>query len=428
MTSDVRNPLTASDLSTPDLPSLMHKADEAIYTEDDPRVLIIDDEAQLVEELAENLEIHGFGCLTTTDATSGMELFFAVPSISIVVVDIRMPGMSGLDMCNELNKRTPPERNFEILIITGHAERPEAIQAIKHGVFDFLTKPILGDILLQAVKRADQKIKLCALEREFKEKLEAQVVAKTAELQNKASELAAVNTKLALANQVKNEFLGMISHELRTPLNSIIGLANVFESKLSDPDHLKYVAGIKDAGWRLTHMVNSIIDMVAVETATLKLHLSKVLISDLIEHTIEIYLANSENAQVKIDASGIPEMTMVVDPLRIRQALGRLIDNAIKFSPAGGTVRITTNQIDGKTIISVRDDGPGMSEQDLERAFEPLRQVDGSTAKTHEGIGVGLVLAKMFAELHGGTIEIDSVSGQGTTASIILPNEIKPKK
>jgi signal transduction histidine kinase len=427
MTSDVRNPLIATNLRTPDLPSLMHKADELVSTEDDPRVLIIDDEALLVEELAESLDIHGFGCKTATDPTSGMELFFAVPSITIVIADIRMPGMSGLDMYKELKKKVPPERNFEIIIITGHADRPDAVQALKLGAIDFLSKPIMGDDLLQSVKRADQKIKLCVMEREFKDRLETQVVAKTAELQNKVSELAAVNTKLALANQIKNEFMGMISHELRTPLNAIIGLANVFENKLSDPDHLKYVAGITDAGWRLTHIVNSIIDIVAVETETLKLHLSKILISDLIEHTIEIYLANSEKAQVKIDASGIPEMTMVVDQLRITQALGRLIDNAIKFSPAGGTVRITTNQIDGKTIISVRDDGPGMSEQDLERAFEPLCQVDASTTKTHEGIGVGISLAKMFAELHGGTLEIDSVSGHGTTASIILPNVTKAK-
>ena len=396
-------------------------SDGLSFAREDALVLIVDDEHEVVEEIAEKLEMHGYRCLTAMDAEMGLEIFSSLPNISIIIADIRMPGMDGLELCRIIKKKTFGERDIALLIITGHAGLPEAVEALKVGALDFLTKPISPDFLLHAVKRAVHHVNACALEREFKERLKAEVAAKTAELQDKANELEVANTKLMLANQVKDEFLAMISHELRTPLNAIVGFASVIEHDLTNPDQREFIGKIKNAGWQLTEMINSMIDMVAVETKTLKLNLSEVSIADLIKQTIEVYRSQSEKNGVSIEANKVHAITATLDGLRISQAVGRLIDNAIKFSPEGGVIRVSAQQTGDTLAISVWDDGPGISEEDQKKALQPLRQVDGSTTRKCGGIGVGLSLARMFAVLHGGGLTIDSISGQGTAVTITLP-------
>lgn len=384
-------------------------------------ILIIDDEPFIVEEIFEKLTFHGFHCFGAASAAAGLKLLISNPDISIVLTDIRMPGMDGLEFCRAVQQEIPAERNLVLLVMTGHAGVGEVLEAFKAGALDFLTKPITPGHLLHVVERAAHHVESCALEREFKERLKAEVVSKTMALTNKAIELEATNAKLIVANQVKDEFLSMISHELRTPLNAIVGLSEFMEKVLIDSQQRNCLQEINHAGKKLMEMVNSMIDMVAVETKTLKLSLSDVRIDELIQQTIGLYHGKLEKTGITIDADEVIEIMAKVDPLRISQAVGRLISNAIKFSPAGGIIQVSNRQMGDTLTISVRDDGPGMSEQELKRALEPLRQVDGSITRNHEGIGIGLTLVKMYSELHGGSLNINSARGRGTLATIAIP-------
>ena len=384
-------------------------------------VLIIDDEALIVEEICEKLTFHGFHCYGTGSAEAGLALIISNPDISIVLTDIRMPGMNGLEFCRAVKLVIPDERDLVLLVMTGHAGISEALETFKVGALDFLTKPIIPAHLVHVLERAAYQVESRALDREFKERLQAEVALNTIELTNNAIELETTNAKLVVANQVKDEFLSMISHELRTPLNTIVGLSKILEPLLIDSKQRDYVKEINHAGEILTEIVNSMIDMVEVETGTLKLSLSEVSIADLIEKTIALYRGKLDKAGITIDANGVIEIMAKVDPLRISQVVGRLINNAIQFSPVGGIIQVSSRLRGNTLTISVRDDGPGMSEQEQKRALEPLRQVDGSTTRNHEGIGIGLTLVKMFSELHGGFLTIDSASGRGTLATITIP-------
>ena len=383
-------------------------------TEDEIQILIIDDEPGIGEEICDKLEFHGFRCAFATDAKSGLELVRLKTSISIVLTDIRMPGMDGLEMCKIIRNEIPAGRDLAILIMTGHAGMDEALEALKVGALDFLTKPLCPDLLVHAVKRADQQIKALMLERDFKGKLKTLVEEKTGELEK-------LNAALMISNQVKEEFLLMISHELRTPLNLIIGFAEIIESDVAAPEQKEFINEIKIASWQLTEMVSSMIDMVAVETKTLELKISDVDIIELVEQTISAYEGKAKQAEVTIDTNNIPCISVKLDPVRISQAVGRLVDNAINFSPAGGIVQISAQQTDNGLMISVQDDGIGMSEPEITKALELLRQVDGSTTKKQGGIGLGLFLAKTFSELHSGSLSISSKPGFGTTITLIIP-------
>ncbi|MGK0250436.1 MAG: signal transduction histidine kinase [Oleispira sp.] len=387
---------------------------DAEVTEDEIKILIIDDEPGIGEEICEKLEFHGFHCAFATDAKSGLELVRLNTSISIVLTDIRMPGMNGLEMCKIIRNEMPAERDLALLIMTGHAGMSEALEALKVGALDFLTKPLCPDLLVHAVKRADQHIKSLMLERDFKGKLKILVEEKTGELEK-------LNAALMISNQVKEEFLLMISHELRTPLNLIIGFAEIIESDVAAPEQKEFINEIKIASWQLTEMVSSMIDMVAVETKTLELKISDVDVIELVEQAIFAYEGKAKQAEVTIDTNNIPCISVKLDPVRISQAVGRLVDNAINFSPAGGIVQISVQQKNNGLMICVQDDGVGMSEQEITKALELLRQVDGSTTRKQGGIGGGLFLAKTFSELHGGSLSISSEPGRGTTITLIIP-------
>ncbi|MFT5224450.1 MAG: signal transduction histidine kinase [Polaribacter sp.] len=389
---------------------------DAEVTEDDIKILIIDDEVGIGEEICEKLEFHGFRCAFATDAKSGLELVRLKKSISIVLTDIRMPGMNGLEMCKLIRNEISVERDLALLIMTGHAGMSEALEALKVGALDFLTKPLSPDLLVHAVKRADQQIKALMLERDFKDQLKTLVEEKTGELEK-------LNTALMISNQVKDEFLLMISHELRTPLNLIIGFAEIIESDIATPEQKEFISEIKVASWQLTEMVNSMMDMVAVETKTFDLHISDVDVMELVTQAVSAYEGKAKQAEVTIDTSNIPSMSVKLDPVRISQAIGRLVDNAINFSSAGGIVQITAQQTHDGLMISVQDNGAGMSEPEITKALQLLRQVDGSTTKKQGGIGVGLFLAKTFSELHRGSLSINSEPGHGTTITLIIPEQ-----
>jgi len=385
------------------------------------RVLIIDDEREVAEEVAESLEMKGFTCLIAASAKAGLELFQDTPSISIVISDIRMPEVDGLDLCKAIRKQKPADRDVAILLMTGHAGLTEAIEALKIGALDFLTKPLSPVMLLHAVKRADQHLHTLALERSFKEKLQAEVASKTRELRDKAKALEKINRQLEIANQVKSEFLAMISHEFRTPLHQVIGLTDIIETEITDPGQSEYTRQLSKAAWRLNGLFDSVFDVIAVKTSTLNLNLSPVGISEVIRQATSTYQSMARESDVKIVVPEVPDSLVMIDQYRISQALGRLIENAIKFSPDGGSVRVSALQSKNSLIVSVADEGPGMTRQDREIALQTFRQVDGSLTRICEGLGIGLPLARMFAELHGGSLAIESIPGRGTTVRITVP-------
>jgi len=385
------------------------------------KILIVDDEVEVAEEVADCLDFQGYDCMVASSGFEAMKLIKEVADISMAIVDIRMPDMSGLELCEIVKNNLPAERDIVFIFLTGHAGLAESIKAIRIGGFDFLTKPVSPELLRHSVKRANQYIEANSLQRRFNKNLETEIKEKTRSLQIKTEKLEMTNSKLILANQVKNEFLTMINHEIRTPLNVVIGFAGIVEEDVSNQEHLAWVKRIKEAGLNLTKMFNSITDMISIATETLQLQKSDVQVGKLIEKTISAYSNLANSKEVSINTKEVGDIVFTLDEFRISQAVGRLIDNAVKFSPLGGVVTVLTQQTDQGLSISIRDEGPGMSRANQEKALQPLSQVDGSATREHGGIGLGLSLANMVAKLHGGSLCIESAPFQGTNISIILP-------
>ena len=243
------------------------------------------------------------------------------------------------------------------------------------------------------------------------------------------------NEALETAGRLKSEFIANVSYELRTPLNAIIGfaeiLANQYFGPLS-PRQLDYSRGILDGSHRLMTLINDILDLATIEAGYLALESGRVEVGDMLQAVLTLTRERARNRELSLTVSCPAEIGAIeADERRLKQALFNLVSNAIKFTPAGGSVRIEARLDDrrggeGDLILAVADTGPGIAATDQERVFDKFER--GNPQPREAGAGLGLSLVKSLIELHGGSVAIDSHPGTGTTISCRLPARLRLPK
>ena len=231
------------------------------------------------------------------------------------------------------------------------------------------------------------------------------------------------------ASRLKSEFIANMNHELRTPLNAILGFSEIMmndaQGKLAEGRYRDYAKDINRSGAQLLSIINDILDFAKSDAKQLALNESLVDAKTLIEDSVRFVtpVANKKGVAITIKvAANVPNFRG--DERRLRQILLNLLSNAVKFTPAEREVRVLARVSDaGGVQIDVEDTGIGIPPDQINRVMEPFYQVDGSLARTQEGTGLGLPIAKSLAELHGGSLRLESAVGYGTTARLILPPE-----
>jgi signal transduction histidine kinase len=228
------------------------------------------------------------------------------------------------------------------------------------------------------------------------------------------------------ANQAKSDFLARMSHELRTPLNAIIGFAGLLRAipALSgNPDKVReYATDIHDSGQHLLSLVADILDMAKIEAGRYELTEETVALPDLLDTCITMLEPRATRGEVTItlrSAPGLPALR--ADQRAVKQVLLNLLSNAVKFTPAGGTVSIDATVSAEGVGVSVSDTGIGIPVDALDRIFRPFEQVDTGHGRKFEGTGLGLSISRHFMQMHGGTLDVESTVGKGTTVTARFP-------
>ena len=253
------------------------------------------------------------------------------------------------------------------------------------------------------------------------------VVTDITERKRDEEELVRTRDRAEAANRAKSEFLANMSHELRTPLNAIIGFADVIANQLvgpiGTPRYAEYARDIRVSGAHLLQIISDILDLAKIEASQAELEESDIDLAQVLNVCATLVANRAAQTSVSVevaDASSLPRVR--ADELRLKQIVLNLLSNAVKFSYSGSTVHVTARiAADGCAEIEIADSGAGMTPEELALAVQPFRQVSSSVAKRSEGTGLGLPLAIRLAELHGGTITIDSARDRGTTATVRLP-------
>ncbi len=227
------------------------------------------------------------------------------------------------------------------------------------------------------------------------------------------------------ASAAKSRFLATMSHELRTPLTAVIGFAETLQLSPNAPNREEYISAIRDAGRHLLTLINDILDVASAEAGGVSVREERVEPAPLMAEVLRVMQAagNASGVRLMLDAApGLPDLR--ADGMRLRQVLLNLLSNAVKFTLSGGEVRLSGRALeDGGLEIEVRDNGIGMPEADIPRAFEPFSQLDSGAARKFEGSGIGLSLSRALAEAQGASLSLRSRPGEGTRAILRFPAE-----
>jgi signal transduction histidine kinase/DNA-binding response OmpR family regulator/CHASE3 domain sensor protein len=245
------------------------------------------------------------------------------------------------------------------------------------------------------------------------------------QLRERSSEISQKNLQLEEANRTKSEFLANMSHELRTPLNAIIGFSEALKDGLMGEvaeNQREYIEDIYASGEHLLSLINDILDLAKVESGKMTLDLEPVSVNAVLQNSLSMVKEKSLNHRLKLTLeadAGMPDI--VADMRKLKQIVYNLLSNAVKFTPDGGTITLGARRIDGMLEIAISDTGIGISTENQAKLFQPFIQIDSTLSRQYQGTGLGLVMVKRLAELHGGSVGLESEVGKGSRFWMRIP-------
>ena len=362
-------------------------------------ILLIEDnpgDADLVRlrlvEASADLEVSCFSRLS-----SGLQSL-AEKTPAVVLLDLNLPDSHGADTFRTVLKKAP---TVPIVVLSGLEDETLATKAVHQGVQDYLVKGAFDSKqLARAIRYAiERQALLLSLDMSRKQQL-----------------------------QFKDEFLSHVSHELRTPLSSIHQFVSILldglagEVPLEQREHLTTVLGSAN---QLLTMIDDLLEATRAESGKLRVEVRCIGVNDVVQQAVTMLRATANEKRIGLEMkaeSGIPLVS--ADPERVLQILINLIDNALKFTPAGGSVMVRACLMPKDpdyVCISVADTGRGVSPESKQLIFERLYQDPGSSINSRKGLGLGLYIVQELVRLHGGRIWVESQLGRGSLFSFTLP-------
>ena len=327
---------------------------------------------------------------------------------------------------------------YPLIVVTGLSLDDEMSEARNHtrimigiGIAATVLLIMLNLLLLGEIRRRARGEGELAREHDALEAARAELVAEKSKLAILNQDLVLSGARAEAASEAKSQFLAQMSHELRTPLHAVIGFSELIMHQAGtlpgSPRDAGQIASHADdiarSGRHLLELINSILDLSKVESGTATLTEKPVFLREIIHDSLVTIRGQAMEGGVMLDSRLPAELPRVnADPTKLRQILINLLSNAVKFTPPNGSVTVSSRwEADGGFAIAVSDTGIGMTAEELVIAMEPFGQVENSLSRSFAGTGLGLPLARLLTELHGGQLRLHSVKSVGTTVEVLLP-------
>jgi signal transduction histidine kinase len=373
-------------------------------------ILVIDDEEAIRDSCSQVLTKAGYRTQTAQDGNVGLEkIIEAKPDL--VLVDLKMPGMSGMELLEKIAEIDP---SIICVVITGYATIESAVEAMKRNAYDFLPKPFTPDQLRIVIKRGLERRRLA---------IESERLRREKEL-------------------MRENFVTLVSHQLRSPLASARQYFGVIKEGFAGDVTDKQKQIIEKAGKYLDdlmQLINDWLDMSRIDSGCIAEKFEPVALEPVLSEILELVKPLAEAGKVTLDLhAGHDSPAVHGDRESLKQAITNLVSNAIHYNRAGGTVVISIPACAGtglplrkqgdegrgtrdEVVVDISDTGIGISQENLPFIFDEFFRVKSNQTQHVAGSGLGLPIAKRIIEAHNGHIQVQSELGKGTTFSILLP-------
>jgi len=376
------------------------------------RVLVVDDEREIRAFLYRALSrVGGFHVELAESGEEALRKLETEP-FELVLTDLKMPKMDGIELIAQIAKSKPETLT---IMMTGHGTIDSALEAMKLGASDYLTKPLnLDEMILRLRKVLEDKQRFVNL-KDFADRLER------------------TNQELRKIDSMKSEFVSVASHELRTPLTVIKNAVQLILSGKTgeiNAHQEKFLSMAERNINRLIHILNDLLNLSKIESGKIELKFENVALEEIIESAASSLRLHADVKAIRIEVE-IPKPLPEVygDKEQIEQVLTNLVGNAVKFTPDGGRILISAlplsqdqKDVHGDVIaVSVKDSGIGIPPEHLNAVFNKFHQVEGSIDRSGGGTGLGLTITKGLVEAHRGKIWVESEVGKGSTFTFTLP-------
>ena len=388
------------------------------------KILVVDDDPTARLLMRDALQKTGFDVHLALDGADALRQF-AGEFFNLVLLDVDMPGMNGIDVCTAL--RSNGGEHLPIVMVTGLDDVKSVEAAYQAGATDFIAQPINWALIghrvnyllrasraLSELSEANRRSKQAEVEWiQHRDHLEELVAART-------SELAQAKQAAEAANAAKISFLANMSHEIRTPMNAITGMSQLMRRAGVTPEQAIKLDKIDASSQHLLEVINAILDVSKIEAGKLVMAEDEVNVEAITSEVVAMLLglAQDKNLELVVQTEPLPQH-LLGDPIWLQQALLNYVANAIKFTAAGSVTlrnRIEDESDDSLLVrFEVQDTGVGIAPETLGRLFSPFEQADNSTTREYGGTGLGLVITQRVAELMGGTAGVVSILGAGST-------------
>ncbi|UCC38772.1 MAG: hybrid sensor histidine kinase/response regulator [Candidatus Aminicenantes bacterium] len=362
-----------------------------------PLILVIDDDESMRDSCTQILTKDGFQAEIAKDGSSGLEKI-KENKPDLVLIDLKMPGINGLEVLERTNEIDP---NIIAVVITGYATVESAVEAMKKGAYDFLPKPFTPDELRIIIKRGLERRKLI---------LETESLRREKKL-------------------IEENFITMVSHQLRSPLVAILQYFEVILGGMVGKTSGKQKEMIQKAQSRLENLMNLItdwLDVARLDNGQIIDRLKPLSLKKLIKKTLEDMrpIAKKNNISLELRLSPRDE-NVLGDEESLKQVFSNLITNAIGYNKPKGKVVITIKENKDFIATEIQDTGIGIAEEHLPFIFDQFYRVSRGESQKIKGTGLGLSIAKKIVDAHGGSIQVSSALGKGSTFSVLLPKAEK---
>jgi signal transduction histidine kinase len=390
-----------------------------------PRVLVVDDEEAVVVTVQGVLELDGYDIKATTSAAEAIALI-EQEHFDVVLTDLRMEEAEGTDLLKALGDHS---RDTSAIVLTGYGSLDSAIHVLRDGAYDYLLKPCDPDELRATVARAIERSRMAIQLRQRVRELEQ--ANETIRALNLELEARVAEATVELREQItaRDEFMSTVSHDLKSPLTFIKGMASLRRRKVVPTAEtgplVDALEQIEASAGRMAGQLDELVDASRLAAGrSIDLRLERIDLVNLARRAVKQHQQTTDRHALYV-STALPELFGNWDGLRLSRVLDNLLDNAVKFSPRGGTVEVGVDTDGELAVLSVTDRGEGIPAADLPHIFERFRRgrnVEGRIP----GTGIGLAGVQSIVELHQGTITVASEVGQGTTFTIRLPIEAAP--